>query len=520
MKLRLNVTSDPNRPSDPALWAEFTERGGTIGRNERNHLALPDPDRFISSEHAAIHFLDGSFQIEDRSTNGVFINQSESPIGRGNLTPLNQGDQISIGDYEIAVDIVDGENLFASAPLSDADRIEINDDIMGAPVSGWSQAPYSDQDIQSTGPSTFGPEPASDDGLGIIPNLPGEDVLAADDGVVLADGLGIIPHLPGEDDQPIVNIRSEPNHVAGHASHMQDPQAVREQMPQQIPVDFWADPAPGPQLDDLPGVGPSEPPMSQPDQADATPEPLAPRLRSPVSQTPSLKSAPVTSGPEATPSSRADGRQPPEAGAVGGHEAAVAQILAGAGVSSIKIPPELQEEFFHDIGALVREAVAGLVEILRARAEIKSQFRIQATTIRPRENNPLKLAVSADEALGHLLASRNDGYLAPVAAVEEALRDLKAHQLAVMAGMQVALKSLLKQFEPHSLERYFQAQGGKGVLESKNAWYWEQYQKVYATIIANAEDNFQELFGDEFAKAYQSQIAKLHLLDDEKNKRY
>jgi type VI secretion system protein len=89
------------------------------------------------------------------------------------------------------------------------------------------------------------------------------------------------------------------------------------------------------------------------------------------------------------------------------------------------------------------------------------------------------------------------------------MADIKAHQLAVIAGMQVALSSLLKHFEPHALERYFEAQGGKGMLESKKAWYWEQYTKLYKTIVADAEDNFQELFGDEFAKAYQTQIARM-----------
>lgn len=161
------------------------------------------------------------------------------------------------------------------------------------------------------------------------------------------------------------------------------------------------------------------------------------------------------------------------------------------------------------IGAMTREMVEGVIEILRARAEIKSQFRIHVTTIRPRENNPLKLAVHVDEALERLLEAPDSAYLPPMEAVQEAMADIKAHQLAVMAGMQVALSSLLKQFEPHALERYFEAQGGKGMLEVRKAWYWEQYAKLYTTIVSDAEDNFQELFGDEFAKAYQTQIARM-----------
>ena len=117
----------------------------------------------------------------------------------------------------------------------------------------------------------------------------------------------------------------------------------------------------------------------------------------------------------------------------------------------------------------------GLLEVLRARAEIKSEFRMQLTTIRAVENNPLKFSVSVDDALQHLLTADNSAYLPANEAVREAVDNIEAHQLAVMAGIQGALSAMLQRFEPTTLEAYFSQKGGKRLLENKKAWYWEQF---------------------------------------------
>ena len=76
----------------------------TIGRGKDNDLVLPDPERMISSHHCAIEDQNGNVVVVDLSTNGTFLNYGKIPLGRV-PTPLNDGDILSIGGYELAVQI-------------------------------------------------------------------------------------------------------------------------------------------------------------------------------------------------------------------------------------------------------------------------------------------------------------------------------------------------------------------------------------------------------------------------------
>ena len=67
---------------------------------------------------------------------------------------------------------------------------------------------------------------------------------------------------------------------------------------------------------------------------------------------------------------------------------------------------------------------------------LKGEFRMAQTMIRPVENNPLKFAPNVEEALVLLLRSGNQAFMPADLAISESFDDLKAHQLAVMAGVE------------------------------------------------------------------------------------
>ncbi len=220
---------------------------------------------------------------------------------------------------------------------------------------------------------------------------------------------------------------------------------------------------------------------------------------------PSQLTAPIPEPPASTIT-----RQTPDTQTVTGNDLeSLNKLLAGAGIQPLDIPPEQAAESLRIIGSLMSEMVSGVMEVLRARADIKSEFRMQLTTIRPVENNPLKFSVSVEDAMKHLLTHSNSAYLPPLESVRQAIEDIQAHQMAVMAGMQAALSAMLQRFEPNALEEYFARKGGRSILESKKAWYWEQYAEKHKELLMEAEDNFQDFFGEEFARAYESQITKL-----------
>jgi predicted component of type VI protein secretion system len=80
-----------------------------------------------------------------------------------------------------------------------------------------------------------------------------------------------------------------------------------------------------------------------------------------------------------------------------------------------------------------------------------------------------------------------------------------------MAGMQVALGSLLKNFDPNTLEQRLQDSSilGNILPGAKKARYWEVFTELYKEIAQEAESDFYGLFGQAFARAYEEQINRL-----------
>lgn len=186
-------------------------------------------------------------------------------------------------------------------------------------------------------------------------------------------------------------------------------------------------------------------------------------------------------------------------------------FLRGAGLDQLRIDGAQVEAQMEAVGRSYRLMVEGLIDVLRARSSLKGEFRMQQTMIRPVENNPLKFAPNADEALLLLLRHGNQAFMAPDQAVRDSFDDLRAHQLAVMAGVEAAIKHLLKRFEPAELEARMSRPGGLSNLfsGSRQAQYWQQFTELYSKMSREAEDDFQDLFGREFSRAYEEHSARL-----------
>lgn len=74
-----------------------------IGREADNDWVIACPKRLISRYHCVIERINNSFTINDLSKNGVYINNSSSPIGIGNNGILNDGDILILPGLKISV---------------------------------------------------------------------------------------------------------------------------------------------------------------------------------------------------------------------------------------------------------------------------------------------------------------------------------------------------------------------------------------------------------------------------------
>lgn len=120
MPLRLRVTSDSKELPRDQRVREFPAVGGTIGRGPDNDWVLPDESRYVSSRHAVIDYQGGAYYLVDTSRNGVFVNGSDTPVGQGHPQRLFDGDQLRIGEFEIAVDISGGDEELREDGMRDS----------------------------------------------------------------------------------------------------------------------------------------------------------------------------------------------------------------------------------------------------------------------------------------------------------------------------------------------------------------------------------------------------------------
>lgn len=236
--------------------------------------------------------------------------------------------------------------------------------------------------------------------------------------------------------------------------------------------------------------------------APATPAP-APAAAAPVPAPP-----PPVAIPQAAQAVQA---APAMAAAVPTDQAALlAAFREGLGLPNLP-PNGLTPEFMRLLGQLIHESARGTVDLLVARAALKREVRAEATMIVAKENNPLKFSPTAEVALGHLLGPTARGFIEPQRAMRDAFDDLRAHQLAFLAGMRAALEGLLQRFDPNALESRLTQ---KSVLSSllpaaRKAQLWSVFQQEYQQIAGELADDFHQVFGREFLRAYEAQLDAL-----------
>lgn len=225
----------------------------------------------------------------------------------------------------------------------------------------------------------------------------------------------------------------------------------------------------------------------------------APAVRPPVPPVPVPAAAPV---PVPLPAA---------AGAPASDAELLAALMRGLGELH-KGPQNLTPELMERIGLLLRLSVEGTLQLLVTRQEFKREVKADVTIIASQANNPLKFSPSVEVALDHLLGTGvMRGFMGPTDAMRDAYTDLRAHEFGVMVGIRAALQSVLDRFSPEALE---QRLTDKSMLDSlfaanRKAKLWDQFHALSKQIQEEAQEDFHNLFGKAFLKAYDEQVNKL-----------
>lgn len=454
MYLTLEVVS----PQAASLGAQRRHlvgaKGLTIGRAPDNDWVIPDP--YVSKQHARIVCAQGRFFVEGLGRNPIALGSIDNAIPTSQRRPLDNGDRLFIDQYEILVTALAGD-LPGEAEHFDEEATRENLTL--------GSAARAVVDVISAGATPTPLGAAAGPAAGLIP-----DVWNGALGDVSAEPAELDPLHALGDRTPAATNASPPVNWQ-QSSPLEDhykPPAVAQVIPE-----IWSRSI----LVPRPAAVRHE---SAPASSVASPP-------SPTQQTPT---APARVAPA-----------PPQA-------VDLNALLRAAGLSDRDVSPQVAWE----LGKVLRVVVHGVMEVLQGRAEIKSQFRLPATRVQPRENNPLKLSPNVESALHTLLVQRDPGYLPTVQAFEDAFADIRNHQLAMLEGMRAAFESMLGTFDPQVLEQDFEGTvkraGLLGGLSGKSR-YWALYTERFTRLGRDADDTFRRLFGDVFAEAYERQLERL-----------
>ena len=486
--LLLRILSYRNQPVPAAPPVRFGAAGGQIGRSPENELVLDDPSKYISRVHARVFLDAGAFVLEDLGSNASVVN--DRPLGKGQQVALGQGDRILIGDYLLQAMVETAPApLLAAAPVNDPALPLFEPPPPPAPV----QLPPLDFAAPTARPAA--PMSAPD----FLDPLAGASILDVAPGQAAGgDPLGLNLFAPG----PRAPARAaESDHVSPELAAL--PRAALAPAPAYVapppPAGGFAIPHDyDPLADFLP-----PPPAAAPA---APPPPPAP----PVTELPALAEADVTAI-HVEPAPPVPAPAPAPAGApVADDDAVLQALLRGLGLRGLQLQRPATE-VAETVGAMLRIATEGTIDVLMARALTKKESRIDMTMLSVRANNPLKFFPHADGALTQMLTGAMAGYMEPREAMAGAFDDLRAHELAVIAGMRAALGAVLQRFDPAKIEARLAVPTvmDKMLSSNRKAKLWDRLVELYGEIAREADDDLQRLYGEKFSEAYEEQVARL-----------
>jgi type VI secretion system FHA domain protein len=506
MNLTLEVISANGSNLGAGRSKVFGAAGGRIGRATDCDWVLPSPRKYVSRHHATVLFANGTYYIKAEGQNEVAINDPNVFLTFGKPSPIRHRDRIFIDEYEILANLV-SESTRTPPVIGDpfADDVEsplipVADPFDGQNLDPLSQLPSLPERPEARGRNYSGP-PQGDvlsDPLIFPPPFESASPVSTDprSKFAIPTPARAAPRTPdratvapGPSFQPIpVNPDAWDKTAYAHSQQLKPAESVPVPVP--VPV--------------LVPVSVSVPEPEPVQQA------LNPLPADPVSRTSNAAPPPVVRPniapplPRAPPERRsnpASASAPPQ----GGFD--LDSVLRAAGVDPQNVDPEIAST----LGEIFKMVVQGTIDALRARDEVKSQFRLAVTRVRTKENNPLAFSVDAVDAINSMLVRRNPAFLAPVEAFQRAFDDIRAHQMAMIAGMRAGFENLMSRFDPEELQERFDKQAKRGgllgVVAKPN--YWEQYGDYFSGLRGDRDDAFRQLFGDEFALAYEKQIALL-----------
>jgi type VI secretion system FHA domain protein len=150
--------------------------------------------------------------------------------------------------------------------------------------------------------------------------------------------------------------------------------------------------------------------------------------------------------------------------------------------------------------------VLGVGDLMSERSSIKTQYKMDRTTISAEDNNPFKWAPTQRLAID-LLLRREAGFLSGAAALKASFEDIKKHLLCTFVGFRASLLALLDQSAPGRIEG--KLDGQSLFLKSRGAACWAEYEQIHAALEKQMVEDQDGPINQAFIRAYEEKMRDL-----------
>jgi len=178
----------------------------------------------------------------------------------------------------------------------------------------------------------------------------------------------------------------------------------------------------------------------------------------------------------------------------------------GAGLDASAFSTEDPEAIMRRAGAVYRQMVLGIGDLMAERERVRAQYDLARTTIGAANNNPFKWAPTQRLAIDLLLASEH-GYLSGPAALAASFRDIKKHLIATFDGLRASLRAAVQAFDPAAIG--MASQGSFSLLKSRAAAQWEIASERHADLLRQIDEGEEGSLNQIFVHAYETATAEL-----------
>ncbi|KAB7896526.1 type VI secretion system-associated FHA domain protein TagH [Rouxiella sp. S1S-2] len=561
--MRFTLVKSKNGVQPPQTSCDFAPPGGTIGRSEDNNFTLPDENRAISRLQALVHIsAEGECRLTNRG-NVINVEFNGIPLERGRQVELQDGDQLGIGDYVIAVSSLQQNTALHAEPVKPASAMPSN-------LSSGTATAIPGEIWDSLADEFFVTKPAETqehaaaqarkDKDNPLTELTREELNPVDPLSQIHNPASLHQLNKRETDPTRLFTADSPfeqEHILKNSTPStllaQDALPPKSDPAQQQEIDplalFGGAPSSsenndlfGLMVDNAQPLTPPEHFQAAPDEPEFTP---AAQIKPQPAAVEPIDEASLTSlQPEAPPSPSEEKIAPQPSLSAGrmsidpvsyqrqparqnSHDNAMLEgnllqgLLEGIGLNEMHNQPEFGENQLRLLGQVVSLFSQGTVALLSSRSMLKRGVKAEMTMILDEANNPFKLLPSGKTVLMQMFGTQMPGFMQPEQAVRDALIDLQAHQLGMIAGIRAIIAAMLQSFNPELLETKAREEGQLPRLAlstKRKAALWDYFIKNYQKTSGEIEDDFHTLFGEAFLHAYDVEVDQYKDLQTQQGK--